>query len=336
MAALAALLAVAIVPAAHALSSGALTVLTKTNDHRVVNGERALVASDDMNDVAQAWAEHMADTRDLEHNPNYSRQIPTGWSRAAENVAYNCGYSDAATKLVSQWINSTGHNTNMLNPAHTHIGVGVATDSSGCTWGVQVFAAYSAASAPPPSADLTVAPSLDVAAKPTITGTVKAGSTLKANPGSWTPSPATHSFQWLRDGKAISGATASGYKVSTTDRGKRIAVRVVARHTGFSTTSATSPSVTVPKAYTKAPTPKITGTARAGYTLKTSVGSWSPKPTAYGYQWYRNGTKITGATKYSYKLTRSDRGKKITVKVTGKRTGYSWVTRTSAHRTIAW
>jgi hypothetical protein len=278
----------------------------------------------------------LASTRNLQHNPNYSSQIPSGWSRAAENVAYNCGWSSPAEKLVSQWIGSAGHNANMLNSAHTHIGVGVATDSSGCTWGVQVFAAYSASSAPASSAELSAMPYLAVAAKPAISGTAKAGYTLKATSGAWAPSAASHSFQWLRDGKAISGATASGYKLTSSDRGKKIAVKVVARQTGFSTTVATSSSVAVPRIFTKTGTPKIGGTTKKGYTLKAYVGSWSPAPTSYGYQWYRNGVKISGATKSTYKVTSSDRGKRITVNVTGKRSGYSWATKASPYRKIAW
>ncbi len=41
------------------------------------------------------------------------------------------------------------------------------------------------------------------------------------------------------------------------------------------------------------------------------------------YQWLRNGKAIKGATKSTYKLAKSDKRKKITVKVTGKRAGYT-------------
>ena len=39
------------------------------------------------------------------------------------------------------------------------------------------------------------------------------------------------------------------------------------------------------------------------------------------YQWYRGSKKIKGATKSKYKVTRADRGKKLRVKVTAKRSG---------------
>ncbi len=43
---------------------------------------------------------------------------------------------------------------------------------------------------------------------------------------------------------------------------------------------------------------------------------------ALRYQWYRNGAKIKGATKATYKLSWRDARKKISVKVTGKLDGY--------------
>ena len=64
------------------------------------------------------------------------------------------------------------------------------------------------------------------------------------------------------------------------------------------------------------------------YTLKASL-SWSPKPTTFKYQWYRNGTAIKGATKSSYKLTSADKGKTIKVKVTGAKAGYKTKSKTS-------
>ncbi|MCL3816895.1 hypothetical protein [Aeromicrobium wangtongii] len=79
----------------------------------------------------------------------------------------------------------------------------------------------------------------------------------------------------------------------------------------------------------KAKTPKVTGTAKVGKTLKVKVGSWSPKP-SFRYQWYAGGKKITSkGTKASLKLTARQKGKKITVRVTARKTGYTTVSKTS-------
>lgn len=60
-----------------------------------------------------------------------------------------------------------------------------------------------------------------------------------------------------------------------------------------------------------------------GRKLTAYRGAWSPSPMAYRYQWLRNGHKIKNATKSSYRLTRKDRGAKISVQVTVKRTYYT-------------
>ncbi|MDF1487426.1 Ig-like domain-containing protein [Tessaracoccus caeni] len=84
-------------------------------------------------------------------------------------------------------------------------------------------------------------------------------------------------------------------------------------------------------------TPKITGTAKVGKTLKvdsTSV-AWTPAKVTLKYQWLRDGKSIKGATKSSYKLTNSDAGKKISVKVTGSKSGYKTVSKTSKTVSVA-
>ncbi|MET0931233.1 MAG: zinc-dependent metalloprotease family protein [Aeromicrobium sp.] len=86
----------------------------------------------------------------------------------------------------------------------------------------------------------------------------------------------------------------------------------------------------VPPARFAAATPRITGTARVGRTLRVAVGSWSPRP-SYRYQWYANGKKITSkGTTSSFRLTSREKGTRITVTVTGQKSGYTTVTKTSA------
>jgi beta-glucosidase len=74
--------------------------------------------------------------------------------------------------------------------------------------------------------------------------------------------------------------------------------------------------------------PKITGTASVGKTLKIAKGTWT-KGAKFTYRWYANGKAIKGATKASLKLKAAQKGKKITVRVTGKLSGYAKVSQTS-------
>ncbi len=86
--------------------------------------------------------------------------------------------------------------------------------------------------------------------------------------------------------------------------------------------------------FKKAPTPTISGTTTVGQTLTAVPGTWSPTP-KLSYRWYRSGSAISGATSKTYKLTTADAGKKITVKVTAKRSGYTTTSRTSSSKTIS-
>lgn len=76
--------------------------------------------------------------------------------------------------------------------------------------------------------------------------------------------------------------------------------------------------------------PTISGAPRAGQVLTATAGAWSPSPVAVAYQWLREGVPIAGATTRTYVAKNADAGRSLTVAVTGKKTGYSSVTKTSA------
>lgn len=123
-----------------------------TNDYRQQNSLPRLRQHPVLNDVAQAWAEHMValyeQTKNLDssffHNPHRAAQVASvvandGGLSSGENIAYNKGYADPEGQMITQWINSPGHRTNMLQADWTHLGIGLARDSTGGYWGVQVF-----------------------------------------------------------------------------------------------------------------------------------------------------------------------------------------------------
>jgi hypothetical protein len=73
-------------------------------------------------------------------------------------------------------------------------------------------------------------------------GTARFGANLKASTGTWDLPGLTYSYQWLRDGTAIKGATASSYTLTSSDVGKRVSVRVTAKRAGHGNGTATSTS----------------------------------------------------------------------------------------------
>lgn len=84
----------------------------------------------------------------------------------------------------------------------------------------------------------------------------------------------------------------------------------------------------------------VSGTKSKGHKLTAKAKAWlaGQYPTTYAkmsYQWRRNGTNISGATKSTYTLTSADRGKSISVKVYATKYGYSTGTATSTSYRIS-
>jgi len=169
---------------------------------------------------------------------------------------------------------------------------------------------------------------LTVPARPAITGTPQPGNAVTVSTSGWGPSPVAVACQWYRGGRVIAGATACSYTLSALDT-KAVTVRVTGSKEGYRTTVLASAS-TVRLGSVTSGTVTVSGTAKVGSTLGTATAGWGPAPVAYGYQWLRDGVAITSATGSSYALTGSDRGKRISVRVTGTKSGYTSVTVTSA------
>ncbi len=166
---------------------------------------------------------------------------------------------------------------------------------------------------------------------PTITGTAKVGLTLTAKPGTWAPAPVTLEYQWKANNANISGATASTYKIAAAVVGKRITVTVTGAKTGYTTLAKTSAVTAAVVAGTLTGSiPTITGTPKVGLTLTAKPGTWAPAPVTLKYQWKANNANISGATASTYKIAAAVVGKRITVTVTGAKTGYTTLAKASS------
>ncbi len=126
-------------PQPAALDQIAHDLLTLVNREREAVGAHRLAWNDPIAGVSESWAGVMLSQGRLYHNPTYSDQYPSGWSAAAENIAQNYWNpgADAAAALMDQWMNSSGHKANILNPRFTHIGVGLAVSESGDLYACQ-------------------------------------------------------------------------------------------------------------------------------------------------------------------------------------------------------
>ena len=170
---------------------------------------------------------------------------------------------------------------------------------------------------------------------PTISGSTTVGSTLTANPGTWSgSSPISFQYQWQICGahgeacSAIAGQTGTTYTLRTADPGNTVRVHVIASNADGSsgalskaTARISTPNPNVP-AVTGAPT--ISGDASAGSTLTASPGTWSgASPITFQYQWLvcdGNGNtchNISGATTAAYLVKSADTGNTLRIRVIG-------------------
>jgi len=165
---------------------------------------------------------------------------------------------------------------------------------------------------------------------PKLSGTAKVGATLTVAPGAWKPSATTLGYKWLRNGKAISGQSGSSYLLTALDKGTKITVKVTGTATGYTSANATSKPKTILPGTLAAPSvPVVTGTAKVAETLTATSGAWATPGTVVTYQWKANGETIADATGFTYVVQGSFAGKKITFTATGKKAGYTTVTKTS-------
>ena len=111
-------LGMALVPStAHATPADDLAALA--TQARWANGLNGLLRNAAMDAVAANWANQLAASGTLAHNPNYSAEIPGGWVAAGENVAQG---HPSASAMHEGWMSSPGHRANLLGD-YTDIGV---------------------------------------------------------------------------------------------------------------------------------------------------------------------------------------------------------------------
>jgi hypothetical protein len=186
-----------------------------------------------------------------------------------------------------------------------------------------VFAA-TAAAAPPANTVL-----------PSISGTPTVGQTLTTTDGTWTNSPTSFAYQWLRcngggnNCAEVANGTQKSYTLVGADSGNTMRVRVTATNADGSNAVQSAQTAAVAAATsTAAPKntapPTISGTAKVGQQLTADPGSWSGNPTSFAYQWQRcdadvaTCSNLVGATGKTYVVQTAELGYRLRVMVTAK------------------
>lgn len=82
-----------------------------------------------------------------------------------------------------------------------------------------------------------------ISVAPVVSGTTEVGSTLSCTTGTWTNSPTSYAYQWLRDGSDITGADDGTYELVGDDEGADISCEVTASNAEGASTPAVSNEV---------------------------------------------------------------------------------------------
>jgi len=228
----------------------------------------------------------------------FTGETASGWQQAnfstpvviTANNVYVASYGLTIGHFSANWgyFTSAGYNNAPLHALQTPNGVygtlgthPVSTHQAANYWVDVVFKATS-----------STAPS--ISSQP-ASKTVILGQTASFSVTATGTTPL--SYQWQKNGAAISGATSSSYTTpatTSTDNGAQFAV-VVSNNVGKVTSSSATLTVNSAPSITAQPTSK---TVTAGQSATFAVTATGSAPLSY--QWQKNGTAISGATSTSY------------------------------------
>ncbi len=175
--------------------------------------------------------------------------------------------------------------------------------------------------ATPPVPDAPPAP----LGPPVVSGKAQQGLELTASTGSWTGPPVFYGYQWQRCTPAcadIAGALSATYTPVAADVGATLQVVVTAYTSGGPVSQTSAPtSAVLPTGPVNTTPPVLSGNAAPGFSLTTSLGSWTGTSLTYAVDWRRcdasgNACVSTGASGTTYAVARADTGSRIRAFVT--------------------
>lgn len=126
-------------PSSSSLSAYQVEVVNLTNKERSKSGLTALKADDEnLNNSAHAKSVDMDKHNYFSHNsPSYGspfdmmKKFGVSYTSAGENIAMG---QKTPADVVRDWMNSSGHRANIMNPKFTHIGIGYIKGTKHSYW----------------------------------------------------------------------------------------------------------------------------------------------------------------------------------------------------------
>jgi uncharacterized protein YkwD len=118
------------------------SILQQINQYRQQKKLPLLATNSTITQQARQHSRSMASSRVMSHDGFSTRVANIGkaiaYRSAAENVAYNMGYSTPERQAVEGWLKSTGHRQN-IEGNYNLTGIGVAKNAQGEYYFTQIF-----------------------------------------------------------------------------------------------------------------------------------------------------------------------------------------------------
>jgi hypothetical protein len=262
-----------------------------------------------------------------------SKPSITGSAKVGSPLVAHVSTNPSGATLSYQWKVAgtvTGGSTNSYTPVPADFGKSITVTTSAAKSG------YVTTNDATSAVTRTVAHGTLATHSPVVTGKRNVGQTLTATAAAWGPGTVPLTWKWTRNGKTISGATDSSYLLTASDKAARIDAVATGSEDGYTTASVSSATKSLVAAplLTSTPVPTINGSATVGTTLTITTGDWAPATVTLHYQWLVSGKAVSTATKSTFTIPASAKGKTVSVTVTGTKTGYTSASATSA-KTVA-
>lgn len=131
------------VPTMQGIKSLESQVVKLVNAERAKQGLQPLTENWQLSRVARYKSADMAAKNYFSHtSPTYGspfrmmESFGIKYSSAGENIAYG---QKTPQQVMTAWMNSPGHRSNIMSPSYSQIGVGYATNKSGTPYWTQMF-----------------------------------------------------------------------------------------------------------------------------------------------------------------------------------------------------
>lgn len=174
----------------------------------------------------------------------------------------------------------------------------------------------------------TLPGTMQVEGVPVISGLAKVGSVLTATIPTVTPEPEKQTYAWFADGKFIPGGSGTSITLKPEQLGSVIRFVASGTRPGYADlrTASVPTAEVLPEKLTVKQEPVLSGAAHVGKPLTVKGGQVTPSATTR-YQWLVGGTPIPGATGATYTPSAADAGRRLSVKVSYSRPGYTTIER---------